>query len=189
MSEAEAEAIPAESEPEREPKVFATKSSLPEKPYAEVFLPVLDQWVYVRYMGGTEAASLAFLPEMTTFGEIMAERMKDLNKADGEVPPMDVFKQLELEKTRYSTLVAHAFVLEDPNKLEPAECPECSLKHPPALWTRVQCDLLEPPDLEAVTQMAEHHKPMESFGPFSEAPTPSDTPTSADTGESTPPKT
>lgn len=167
----------------------ASAEDIPKEPWKWVPLPILGKRVRVRYLGQTEVTRIGYLPEMRDFTEMMAEQVMASQKQEGEDSPLntvDALEQIEIERVKYVTLVAHVCVMGEDGP--PRKCQDCEMVHPPSLWTRAQTELLETVDLATIADVAERQEVLRQIVPFSE-PTGSDTPQPVDTSGSTPPQT
>jgi hypothetical protein len=176
---------PAPVEPE-----WATDADIPE-PWVDRVLPVLGKKVRIRRIGALEGAELAYIPEFARFGELMSELILESRGPKEDEDPDDPAriekrKDLEVERTRYGVMMTHVAVMDPRADPEPVKCDDCSLVHPPSLWTKARCEQVHHQDLAYVTRVADREDEIELKLPFSEAGAPPDTPPSANTGESTP---
>lgn len=185
------EVIPTESaEPE-----WASSEDIPSVPYKDITLPIMNKRVRVRFLGNTEAASLAVLPDLARFGELMAEKLMSGDVTESPEKMAKETMQVLVEKTKYMTLLAHLCTMHPDGGDSPGPSDDaghcCSVSreissHPRSLWTMEQVQILDEPDLDTINRVAERIEMVELVRPLSQDDSASDTEPSASTGESTP---
>lgn len=172
---------------------WADETDLPTKAFVDVVLPSLSKKVRVRLMTNTEAASMALLPDMARFTELMGQMA--LKQAADENAQVTVREAAEVEAERYKYMrrVAHTHVVDRSQPFVPQPCEECTTEwgyeyeHVPSMWTMEQTGFLDFPDLTTITRTAERAEELNAVAPLSEDPTPADSSPPANTGDETPP--
>jgi len=173
------EAIPTESEAE-----WATADDLPVVAYRDITLPLAQKKVRVRFLTNAEVASMALLPDLARFSQLMNEMMGEKAK------PPSLPEQMELmrERLNYLERAAHLCVIPAKNSMKAIKDCLCDLApHGPVLWTREQVTYLDHTDLSEIVSVAERLEDLARVRPLSQALMEDDSLEPANTGESTPP--
>lgn len=183
------QAVPApEVQAEPPVPVWASGDSLPKEQFHDVQLPVLGEWVRVRFLTNPEAAQLAFLPDLANFTAIMAKAFRKAQAANDETVEdvtEDDDRMYQIERIRYMVRVAHLSVMDRGTALSTQVCsdPGCGMgRHIPGMWSVVQCEMLDYTDLEFISSVAERSADLAALRPFSEAETQSSSPPPASSG-------
>jgi len=173
-----------EAEPGKPEVVWASKGSLPQRPWRDVELPVMGVMVRVRFLSNVEATQLALLPDLSRFALLMSQ----LQTGDRESSLSDEeARELQKERVHYMTRLAHLCVVDQDEPPMERACVDCGLVHGPSLWTGEQTTFLAPEDLATIASTAERGWELERVAPLSKGPTESTSSPPADIGESTPP--
>lgn len=160
-------------QPEPDTRVWATADLLgADEPWAETQLPILQQWVKVRYLGTEDISPLQYLPDYVGFIELCL-KLAGSRQEQESVNPIE----LEQETIRYQAHIAHLAMLDPSIQTldDTIECDDCaapdqpSVIHPRTLLSVKQARRLPSPDLEHVADIALQADRVLRMRPFSEA--------------------
>lgn len=151
--------------------------------YEDILLPILKVKVRVRYLDTVEVTRLQMLPDYAGFLELAQEFGRLIAEGGTSLGDEQESKMAE-ETVRYQKHVAHLAIADPEADLERDEkCMSCEMEHPRSLWTLRQAGRLPSADLDFVVLTALRAEGVVSMRPFSEAPTPPDSPVPADTSQ------
>lgn len=166
--------------------------------YTDTVLPVLGGRVRVRRLTASEITLTMQLPDLFGFRDVMSRMSMNRETRRRNKVEMPSMVESERENATYAAFLVHLAIV-DPAAITDdapvgiaAPCEECRLEdgslleHPPSLWTVDEARYVMPTDRDLVSGLAVTGPGVRGLAPFSNRMPDSDSPTSADSGESDP---
>jgi hypothetical protein len=189
-SEAPAAARDDTQRPPEEDVEWATGTELPVIDWEPVVLPFMGVRVAVRFVPTREIARMQRLPDVVGMAALI-EKLRTGKVPEGK--SKRAIAEREADASRYADLkmaymqhIAHIAAIRDRDEIIEQHCTECGYEHRRSVFTLSQVRLMQPSDLEAITDVALRAQVVAWLRPFSSARTREPTPRPSNSGESIP---